>query len=97
MLDNSALTNKDIEILFFRARKLEKLGYYREALKDYEFINRFHSSSINLKSVHLAMAVCLEKLERKEDAIMLLERFESAHGTSQEIDLRIDELKSVSF
>lgn len=91
------LNEKDLDGLFFRARKSERQGYYGEALKDYQLIANFYPGYPNVKSVRLAIANCLAALDRKDQAINMLERFEATYGDSEDIDQWIDELKSESF
>jgi hypothetical protein len=91
------LNEKDLDGLFFRARKSERQGYHGEALKDYQLIANFYPGYPNIKSVRLAIANCLAALDRKDQAINTLERFEAAYGDSEDIDQWIDELKSESF
>lgn len=94
---NFSLVDKDVESLFFRARKFEKSGYYKDALKDYTFITKYFPNFKNNKSIQLAMARCLEALQQNQKAIHVLEDFEKHYGSSEEIELWIDELKSETF
>lgn len=91
------LNEKDLDGLFFRARKSERQGYYGEALKDYQLIANFYPGYFNIKSVRLAIANCLAALDRKDQAITTLEKFEDSYGVTEDIERWIDELKSESF
>ena len=92
-----ALSDKDVDMLFFRARKFEHLGYYSQALQDYQYIAQFYPSYENRKTVELAIASCLEGLKQKPQAIGVLQNFETQYGSSEEINMWIDELKSETF
>lgn len=91
------LSEKDLDGLFYRARKSERQTYYNDALKDYQLIANFYPGYPNIKAVRLAIANCLAALDHKEQAITTLEKFEDAYGGSEDIDQWIDELKSESF
>lgn len=90
-------TARELELLFFRARKLEKLGYFREALNDYQFIEKFNTDSGYQKAVPLAMARCYEKLGQKNQAISVLENYQASFGSSEDIGIWMDQLKSETF
>jgi tetratricopeptide (TPR) repeat protein len=93
----SLLEEKDLEILFYRARKAERQGRFQEALRDYQFIAKFYPDYQDRKIIQLAVANCLDSLEQNDKAILVLQQFENSYGSSEEIDLWIDELKSVTF
>lgn len=97
ILARSSLIEHEVEALFFRARKLQQLGHYREAIRDYEFITKFYPRFQHVLTIPLALASCYEALDEKERAISVLQKFEKNHGDSDEIDLWIDELKSETF
>lgn len=91
------LNGKDIEALFFRARKFEKQGYFREALKDYQFLAQFHQSFVEPQIVHIAMARCLESLGQKAEAIELLQKSVGLYGATEDTQVMLDQLKSQTF
>lgn len=97
ILTQSALTSSELESLFFRGRKFQQMGYYREALRDFQFIGKFYPKFKQTQAIQLAIANCYEALEENENAISVLQKFEKNYGDSREIDLWIDELKSESF
>lgn len=97
ILTQSALISSEVEALFFRARKFQQMGYYREAIRDFQFIVRFYPDFNQTQAIQLAIANCYEVLEENENAISVLQKFEKNHGDSREIDLWIDELKSETF
>lgn len=94
---NNSLNAQDLETLFFRARKLEKLGYYQDALHDYLFLAKFYPSFENQKVIPLAVARCYEKLGDKNSAISVLKSYQETYGKSHDIDFWIDQLKSETF
>lgn len=97
VLAGALLDDKDLEVLFYRARKFERQGHFQEALRDYQFIAKFYSDYPNRKLIQLAIANCLDALEQNDKAILVLQQFENTYGATEEIDLWIDELKSVTF
>lgn len=91
-------TSRELELLFFRARKMEKLGYYQEALNDYQLIEKFNDEDSQYKqAVPLAMARCYEKLDRKDQAISILESYQTSFGASDDVKIWVDQLKSETF
>lgn len=91
-------TARELELLFFRARKLEKLGYYQEALNDYQLIEKFSAKDAQYQqAVPLALARCYEKLGRKDQAIAILEDYQTSFGTSEDVKIWVDQLKSETF
>lgn len=97
VMSGSILEDKDLEVLFYRARKSERQGLFQEALRDYQFIAKFYPDYQDRKIIQLAIANCLDSLEQNDKAILILQQFENSYGASEEIDLWIDELKSVTF
>lgn len=96
-LSTKNLNSQDLETLFFRARKLEKLGYYKEALHDYLFIAKFYPNFENYKVIPLAVARCYENLDDKNSAIAVLQAYQKTYGKSDDIEFWIDQLKSETF
>jgi len=92
-----SLTSHDLETLFFRARKLEKQGYFEEALYDYVYILKNHPNFEYYQALPLAMARCYENLGDKKSALTLLVSYEKTYGSSQDIELWKDQLKSETF
>lgn len=91
-------TSRELELLFFRARKLEKLGYYQEALNDYQLIEKFNAKETQYQqAIPLAMARCYEKLGRKDQAISTLEEYQTSFGASDDVKIWVDQLKSETF
>lgn len=88
---------RDVETLYFRARKMEKLGYFQEALNDYQVINNLSSDSDYQPSIPLAMARCYEKLGNKGAAVSILENYKTTFGGNEDIEIWIDQLKSETF
>lgn len=88
------LNDSDLDALFFRARKMEKLGDYREALNDYEFIAKFHPDFNNIQAVNFSMARCLQGLGYTEMAVSLLEQLKASDPDNQDIKFWLDQLKS---
>lgn len=97
ILTRSSLTATEVESLFFRARKLQQLGHYREAIRDFEFIAKFYPGFHQVQVLPVTLASCYEALHENDSAISILQKFEKTHGDSPEIDLWIDELKSETF
>lgn len=97
ILTKSALNQKELESLFFRAREYHQLGYYQRALQDYRFIARFYPKFHLMKSVQLYIASCYESLQENDDAISVLQKYEEQFGSSKDIEMWIDELKSITF
>lgn len=91
------LNVKDVETLYFRARKLEKQGYYQEALRDYQFISKNYPDFDYRQALPLGMARCLEKLGDKDTALNLLVAYEKIYGSSDDIQSWKDQLKSETF
>lgn len=91
------LKSQEIESLFFRARKFEKQGYFREALKDYQFLAQFYPAFMQPQTLHIAMARCLEGLGQEQDAIELLQKSSARYGESQDLRTMLDQLKSQTF
>lgn len=91
------LNGKEIEGLFFRARKFEQQGYFREALKDYQFLAQFYPTFMAPQTLHVAMARCLENLGQKSEAIELLQRSASRYGSTEDLQVMIEQLKSQTF
>lgn len=91
------LNAKQLEALFFRARKFEKQGYYREALKDYQFIAEFYPKSAHPQLLHIAMARCLEGLGQTENAVEILENSAKRYGQSKELRIMMEQLKTQTF
>lgn len=96
MLVNN-LTLQDIETLYFRARKLEKQGYYQEALHDYVFLAKNYPSFKYQKALPLAIVRCYEELGHKKTALSVLEDYEKIYGTNEDIRHWKDQLKSETF
>jgi hypothetical protein len=88
------MNDSDLEALFYRARKMEKLGEYREALNDYEFISKFHPDFNNIKAVNFSMARCLQELGYHEMATALLKQLKVEDPENEDIDFWLDQLKS---
>lgn len=97
ILTRSPLTAPEVESLFFRARKLQQLGHYREAIRDFEFIAKFYPGFHQVQVIPITLASCYEALHENDSAISILQKFEKTHGDLPEIDLWIDELKSETF
>ena len=91
------LNAKEVQSLYFRARKFEQQGYLRDALKDYQFLAEFYPQSLPPQSLHLAMARCLEGLGQDEAALQLLKKSANRYGTSEDLQMMIEELKSQTF
>ena len=91
------LNNHDLETLYFRARKLEKQSYYKEALHDYLLISKYYPKFEYNESIPLAMARCYEKLGSNNQAVQILENYQNTKGNSEDIQLWIDLLKSETF
>jgi len=87
----------DLETLYYRARKMEKLGDYSGAFDDYKFISQFYPRYDNARFALLGMVRCLQRLDRKDDAVAVLRHYETLHGASQELDDWVDTLKSETF
>lgn len=96
MLYSQDLSHHDFETLFFRARKLEKLGYYEQALNDYLYLAKFNPT-FQQQSLPLALARCYEKIGHKQQAIQALEQYQKLYGSKQDIGSWIDQLKSETF
>ena len=94
---SQAPDNHDLETLYYRARKMEKLGDYNSAFDDYKFISQFYPRYDNARFALLGMARCLQRLDRKDDAVAVLKHYETLHGASQELDDWVDTLKSETF
>jgi len=96
-MHSKSLDVHDVETLYFRARKFEKLGYYKEALNDYIFLNNNYPNLEYNRTIPLNVALCYEKLGEKQRAIDTLEAYEKAYGENEDITFWIDQLKSVTF
>lgn len=94
---NQKLTSNDVDTLFYRARKLEKHGFVKEALKDYLFLAKFYRDQVDQKALPLAMARCYQSLGRKDVALTLLKAFESGYGETPALNTWEDQLKSETF
>lgn len=97
ILSREILSDQEVNVLFYRARKLERLGYYREALQDYQILANLYPKYKHQRTIQLAMANCYENLQEKDKAILVLEKFELTYGQSNELDIWIDDLKSETF
>lgn len=97
ILTQSTLTDEELESLYYRARKFEQMGNYQKALRDYRFISRFYPHSTHNRVVLLSMASCYEVLKDKGRAIQILEQVQNTYGSSRDLELWIEELKSVTF
>jgi hypothetical protein len=91
------LDQHELESLYYRARKLEKLGQFREAYNDYELISKFYPSYDNVRFVLLGMARCLQNLDQKDDAVAMLKNYKSKYGSSSDIDVWLDRMRSETF
>lgn len=91
------LTNHDVDTVFHRARKLEKHGFVKEALKDYLFLAKFYRDQVDQKALPLAMARCYQSLGRKDVALTLLNAFETGYGEDPALRTWEDQLKSETF
>lgn len=96
-LDPANLNEHDLETLYFRARKYEKLGYLKEALHDYIFIAKFYPRFDNEGILPLAIARCYEKLGNKQAALSILQNYQKTYGESEQVEFWIDQLKSETF
>lgn len=96
-LDPRKLTIHDLETLYFRARKLEKLGYYKRALHDYIFIAKFYPHFENYQVLPIAIARCYEQMGNKKAALSVLDSYQKTYGGSEDIKFWIDHLKSETF
>jgi len=97
ILTQSLLTDQELESLYYRARKFEQMGNYQKALRDYRFISKFYPDSVHNRVALLSMASCYEALRDKGRAIQILEQVQKNYGSSQDIEIWIEELKSVTF
>lgn len=88
------LTSSEVDGLFFRARKMEKLGYYQDALHDYEIIISFYPKFQHSRLVYLSMARSLKALGETEKALQILDLMEKRYAKDAEIPLVRDEIKS---
>jgi hypothetical protein len=91
------LDGHELETLYYRARKMEKLGNYRDAFNDYEFITKFYPNYTNSRFALIGMARCLQGLDQKDDALAVLGRYVNAYGPSDGVQDMIDGLKSETF
>lgn len=92
-----SLSGHDVETLYFRARRLEKQGYFQEALQDYSFLARNYPDFAYGRYLPLNAALCHEMLGDKEKAIEILNTYQETYGEDKDVTLWIDQLKSVSF
>lgn len=88
------LTLSEVSALFDRARKMEKLREYRQALNDYEFITKFHPDFEYISSVKFSMARCLTMLGSKESAVKLLEEVRKDDPKNEDVEFWLDQIKS---
>lgn len=92
----SDLSAQEVEALYFRARKLEKLGYAKQALNDYLFIAE-HYPRFDNKAVTLSLASCYQLLGEKKTALEVLNQYVKLYGKSDELVFWMDQLKSETF
>lgn len=95
--DGKALNSQELETLYFRARKLEKLGYYEQALYDFLFILKSDPQFEYQKTIPLSVARCYEQLNDKKSALLFLDAYQKTYGRSEDVSLWIDQLKSETF
>lgn len=91
---NKSLDSHELETLYFRARKLEKLGYFSEAIKDFQFIATYYPEFPNQTAIQLAMARCYENSDQKASAITIIEDLMRENGRHEDLILWLDRLKS---
>lgn len=91
------LDEQDLQTLYYRAIRLEKQGYIKDALKDYEFISQNYPQFEYKQALPLAMARCFEKLGDKKSSLSLIDAYEKSYGTSSDLQLWKDQLKSETF
>lgn len=91
---NKSLDSHELETLYFRARKLEKLGYFSEAIKDFQFIATYYPDFPNQTAIQLAMARCYESTDQKNSAITIIEKVMRDNGRNEDLILWLDRLKS---
>lgn len=96
-MHTKTLSGHEIETVYFRARKREKLGHYKEALQDYTFLTNFYPDFAYGKYLPLNLALCHEMLGDKKGALAILGSYQKTHGGDKDITLWIDRLKSVTF
>lgn len=90
----SPATPGELDTLFFRARKFEKLGYFQEALHDYLFISKNYPEFAFQKTMPISIARCYEQLGDKKTAALVLDSYQKSYGKNDDINLWIDQLKS---
>ena len=90
------LSAQEVEALYFRARKLEKLGYAKQALTDYLFIAE-HYPQFDKKAVSLSLASCYQLLGEKKAALEVLNQYVKLYGKTDELVFWMDQLKSETF
>lgn len=91
------LSTQEVEALYYRARKLEKLGYYQQALQDYQFIAKRYPQFEYKKALSLALASCYQNLGDKDAALNTLENYVKQYGKSEDLIFWMDQLKSETF
>jgi hypothetical protein len=91
---SKALNVQDVQTLYFRARKFEKLGYVKHALRDYMFIAQNYPKFEYKQSLPIAIARCYERLDNKKAAIDILGQYQKVYGENEDILFWIDQLKS---
>ncbi|EKD50929.1 MAG: hypothetical protein ACD_62C00395G0019 [uncultured bacterium] len=91
------LNDHEIDTLYFRARRFEKMGYYEDALHDYLFIVQSFPQYNQDDSLTLAIARCHEMMGDKGQAVRVLEGYQKAHPENENTRLWIDLLKSETF
>jgi tetratricopeptide (TPR) repeat protein len=91
---NKSLDSHELETLYFRARKLEKLGYFAEAIKDFQFIVTYYPNFPNQTAIQLAMARCYESTDQKASAITIIEEVMRDNGRHEDLIIWLDRLKS---
>lgn len=91
---NKSLDSHELETLYFRARKLEKLGYFADAIQDFQFIATYYPDFPNQTAIQLAMARCYENTDQKASAIAIIEEVMSENGRHEDLIIWLDRLKS---
>lgn len=90
--------NIETDALFYRARRLQKQGYIKQALDDYLLLSQSQPDFAKERGLVFAVARCYELLGEREKAVAALENARSAFPRQeQQINAWIEQLKSETF